>query len=74
MTEYALLWVLWLRALQWRLPLAAVAIVLAYAATDELHQHFVRDRHGAPVDWLIDAAGMSLGIAAYASVRKRQRA
>jgi hypothetical protein len=60
MAEYGLLWLLWWRALGWRWPAAAVAITLAYAATDEIHQHFVTGRHGSPVDWLIDAAGVGL--------------
>jgi VanZ family protein len=35
---------------------------LAYAATDEFHQSFVEGRHGTPVDWLIDAAGMAVAV------------
>ena len=34
----------------------------AYAVTDELHQAFVRGRHGSPVDWLIDTAGVVIGV------------
>src|ERR687894_3286065 len=52
---YALLFLLWWRALR---PLgpganeiaAAWLIVLAYAASDEWHQSFVSRRHGSPVD------------------------
>ena len=58
MAEYGLLWFLWYRALEVRSPLPAVAITLAYAATDEFHQTFVEGRHGTPVDVLIDAAGV----------------
>ena len=60
--EYALLLVLWWRALRTklttRLALAvAFAITVAYAATDELHQRYVDGRVGTPVDVAIDAAG-----------------
>jgi hypothetical protein len=60
MTEYGLLWWLWSRALGFRRPLLAAAIALAYAATDEYHQTFVAGRHGSPVDWGIDAAGVAV--------------
>jgi VanZ family protein len=39
-----------------------VAAGIAYAATDELHQHFVRGRHAALLDVLIDAVGVTLGV------------
>ena len=61
MTEYALLFVLWRRALPRHSPLAAVAIAIAYAITDEIHQTTVSGRHGAPTDVLIDGAGVLLG-------------
>jgi VanZ family protein len=64
MLEYGLLWFLWWRALGHGSKVPAVAIALAYAATDELHQHFVEGRVGSPVDWLIDAAGVALAIVA----------
>src|SRR3954453_10901621 len=54
-TEYGLLTFLWWRALR-NIPLA-VAIAVAYACTDEFHQHFVQGRHGTPVDVAIDALG-----------------
>jgi VanZ family protein len=60
MTEYGLLWFLWWRALGYGHPGPAIAIALGYAATDELHQSFVRDRHGSPFDWAIDAAGVGI--------------
>src|SRR5689334_4621785 len=63
MTEYGLLWLLWHRALRHRHAAAAIAITVAYAATDEFHQHFVSGRHGTPVDVLIDAAGVAIAIA-----------
>ena len=60
MTEYGLLWWLWWRALGRGHPLPAVAITLAYAATDEYHQTFVEGRHGSPWDWAIDSAGVGI--------------
>src|SRR2546423_9886580 len=55
MAEYALLCLLWWRALRtvatYRAALAlAVLASLAYAATDELHQTSVHGRHGTPAD------------------------
>jgi hypothetical protein len=61
MAEYGLLWFLWSRALGHERPLAAAAIALGYAATDELHQTFVAGRHGTPVDVAVDAAGVLAG-------------
>ena len=59
MAEYALLWWLWSRALGFQRPLLAAVITLAYAASDEYHQTFVAGRHGSPLDWAIDAAGVA---------------
>lgn len=58
--EYAVLGLLLLRALGRELP--AVAIGIAYAVTDEVHQAFVEGRHGAAYDVLVDAAGVLLGV------------
>ena len=44
---------------------------LAYAATDELHQHFIRGRHASPVDVAIDAVGVALGMLVWLRVRQR---
>jgi VanZ family protein len=71
MASYGLLWWLWWRALGRRAPALAVAITLAYAATDELHQHFVPGRHGTPVDVAIDAAGVALAMLAVSRGRRR---
>jgi VanZ family protein len=60
MTEYAILGLLLLRALGRELP--AFAIGIAYAISDELHQHFVRGRHASPIDVLIDTVGLAIGI------------
>ena len=74
-TEYAVLTVLWWRALRGlgaRFPLAvAMAISLGYAATDEFHQTFVDGRKGTPVDVLIDFAGIATAAAVIAALRSR---
>jgi VanZ family protein len=59
-TEYAILGFLLLRALGSDWP--AFALGMAYAATDELHQHFVPGRLGSPIDVAIDAAGVAVGV------------
>ena len=61
--EYAILGLLLVRAL--RRELAALVVGVAYASSDELHQHFVPGRRGAPLDVLIDAVGVALGILAW---------
>jgi VanZ family protein len=70
--EYGLLWWLWWRAFGYRRPMLAVAITLAYAASDELHQSFVTGRHGSPLDWLIDAAGVALAVLAVSIAARRR--
>ena len=67
-TEYAILGALLLRALGRELPAFLAAV--AYAATDEIHQHFVRGRHASPIDVAIDAAGVALGVLAWSRVRQ----
>jgi VanZ family protein len=61
-TEYAVLGFLLLRALGSELP--AFVAGVAYAASDELHQHFVHGRHAAAYDVAIDALGVLLGVLA----------
>ena len=61
--EYAVLGGLLLRALQAELP--AFAAGVAYAISDEVHQHFVPGRRGAPLDVLIDTVGVGLGVLAW---------
>ena len=65
--EYAVLGALLVRALDRSAP--ALALGVAYAATDELHQHFVRGRSGTVVDVAVDALGVAAGILAYRSAR-----
>jgi VanZ family protein len=59
-TEYAILGFLLLRAIGREWPALGVGIL--YAATDELHQHFVHGRHASPVDVAIDTVGLLIGI------------
>jgi VanZ family protein len=66
--EYAILGALVFRAAG-SAP-AAVLLSSAYAATDEIHQAFVAGRHGSPLDWLIDTAGVVLGVAAAARLSR----
>jgi VanZ family protein len=40
----------------------AVALGVAYAVSDELHQHFVPGRQGSPLDVAIDAVGVVVGV------------
>jgi VanZ family protein len=61
--EFALLGALLARALgQDRIAFAAG---VAYAVSDEVHQHFVPGRVGAWYDVAIDAAGVAIGIVAW---------
>ena len=69
LTEYAILGALLYRALGREAP--ALAAGIAYAATDELHQHFVTGRHASPVDVAIDAVGISIGMLVWLRVRGR---
>jgi VanZ family protein len=66
-TEYAILGALLLRALGREVP--AFLAALAYAASDELHQHFVAGRHASPVDLAIDAIGITFGLLVRIRVR-----
>jgi VanZ family protein len=67
-TEYAVLAALLVRALGRELPAFLAAV--AYAATDELHQQFVRGRHASPVDVAVDAVGVMLGILVWTRARR----
>lgn len=67
--EYAILGALIYRALG--REALALAVGIAYAATDEFHQHFVVGRHASPVDVAIDAVGLSLGMLVWLRLRER---
>jgi VanZ family protein len=68
-TEYAVLGLLLLRALGREAP--AFLLGVAYAITDEIHQHFVSGRHASPIDVAIDSAGVALGVVVFAAARRR---
>ena len=58
--EYAVLGALLLRTrLAWS---TVLTLGIAYAASDEVHQSFVRGRHASPVDVGIDMIGLAIGI------------
>jgi VanZ family protein len=59
-TEYAIFGLLLLRAVGREGP--AFAVGVAYAITDEVHQHFVSGRHASPIDAAIDSAGILIGV------------
>jgi VanZ family protein len=77
-SEYALLCLLWWRALRTvatsRRALAfAFAIAVAYSTTDEFHQSFVNGRHATPVDVLIDSLGAGLAAALVLRAQRTER-
>ena len=80
MTEYAILFLLYRRALALsgaRYPgLAALVMSACYAATDEWHQGFVADRNPSPVDVGIDTLGGVIawgGYEVFKRIRKKER-
>ena len=58
--EFAVLGFLLVRALggEW----AALALGIAYAVSDEVHQHFVPGRLGSPLDVAIDVVWVAVGV------------
>ena len=61
---------LWWRALGRRGKWPAVAITVAYAISDEIHQTFVPLRHGTVTDVLIDSAGALIAVALWPRVAR----
>ena len=61
--EFAILGALLVRA--FRHAWAAIALGAAYAASDELHQHFVPGRQAALTDVVIDSIGVAVGVLAW---------
>jgi len=72
LTEYAILGALLVRAL----ARSGLAILLGglYAFSDEVHQHFVRGRHGAWYDVLLDTVGVAIGVLVWRRLRSGQPA
>lgn len=60
LAEFAILGALLMRALSH----AGLAILAGglYAVSDEIHQHFVRGRHGVWYDVVIDTIGVTIGV------------
>jgi VanZ family protein len=68
-SEYVILGLLLARALGQSVP--ALALGLAYAISDEIHQHFVTGRNASPLDVGIDAVGLVAGIGMWQTLRRR---
>jgi VanZ family protein len=68
MAEYAVLGALLQRATG-RAGIA-LALGVAYAVSDEIHQTFVPGRAGAPLDVAIDTAGVLLGVLLWLRLRR----
>lgn len=82
LTEYAILAVLWWNVLRPRRPtfewssrvaIWAFVLCVVYAASDEYHQCFVKDRGPAVTDVLIDATGAALGLSIVRLLLSRRR-
>jgi VanZ family protein len=67
-TEYAILGLLLMRAIGREAP--AFLLGIAYAITDEVHQHFVSGRHSSPLDVAIDSAGVLIGVLVFVRARR----
>ncbi len=70
--EFAVLGFLLLRALG-RREAVALALGIANAASDQLHQHFVPGRHGSVLDVLLDSVGVAAGVVAFRALSDRDR-
>jgi VanZ family protein len=70
LTEYAILGALLVRAL--RHPKIAILVGALYATSDEFHQHFVRGRHAACYDVVIDTVGVTIGVLAWRRWSRRR--
>lgn len=67
-----LVWLAVDRTTHWRPAWVwALAVTVAYAVTDELHQAIVPTRYPSGLDVVIDAVGAAIGLAAVAFVRSR---
>jgi VanZ family protein len=71
-TIFGVLWLTLARATHWRRPFLATAIAILYAISDEVHQSFVRGRHGTPVDVAIDTLGIGLAVLAWIVAERRR--
>jgi VanZ family protein len=69
--EFAILGALLVRAIGMAAP--ALVAGVAYAATDEWHQSFVRGREGRPIDIAVDAIGVLVGVLAWRKLQPGSR-
>jgi VanZ family protein len=67
--EYAVLGLLLARAV--RNASLAVALGVLYAISDEVHQSFVAGRQGSPLDVLVDAVGVTVGVLVWQRLKWR---
>jgi VanZ family protein len=67
LSEYAVLGALLQRALA--RPRLAILFGGLYAVSDEIHQHFVRGRHAAWYDVVIDTVGVTIGVVLWSRSR-----
>jgi VanZ family protein len=65
--EFAVLGFLLARAIGRERP--ALVLGIAYAVSDELHQHFVPGRVGSPLDVLLDTVGVAIGVLLVGRIR-----
>ena len=80
-TGYALLALAWWRALRGLLRphhgvsalVAAGAVSLTYAISDEIHQTFVSGRSGTPADVLVDSVGIAAALLLAARMSRSSR-
>jgi VanZ family protein len=70
--EYAVLGALLVRAVG--RPWVAVALGVAYAISDEIHQSFVPGRMGSPLDVALDTVGVVAGVALWQVAQARRLA
>lgn len=76
-SEYAILAVLWCRALRLhreRVCGISFLATAAYAALDEIHQSFVASRTASPWDVALDCVGAVAGLMIYRLLRNRRNA
>jgi hypothetical protein len=69
--EYAILGALLARAVG--RPWPALALGVAYAVSDEIHQTFVPGRQGSPLDVAIDSLGVAAGVLVRSRLSMRGR-
>jgi len=62
----------WLLRATGRVDLA-LGLGIAYAVSDEIHQHFVSGRQGEPLDVAIDAVGVAIGVYLGTRLRRARR-